>query len=73
MPLVCSYDSNGQLPGLVAAAPQYHYMDVAYSEQQIREQWNIVLEKEPESVTYPWSCKMAEQWWDGSRPWWMYV
>jgi hypothetical protein len=59
------------LPGIVYAAPTFYYMDVAYCEQQIREQWNIVLDKEPESVTFPWSCHIAEQWWAEARPWWM--
>jgi hypothetical protein len=67
MPLICSYYSNG-IPGVVAAAPTYYYMDIAYSEQEIREQWNIELQRDPESITFPWSYWRAHMW--HVTPWW---
>ena len=70
MPLICSYDSNGMLPGVVAAAPTYYYMDVAYCEQELKEQWNIAVKREPESITFPWAVAQAKLNWQMYRPWW---
>jgi hypothetical protein len=69
MPLICSYDSSGQISGIVAAAPTFYYLDVAYSEQQIKEQWNCVLQLESESITFPWAVAQARLNWEMYRPW----
>lgn len=72
MPLVTSYEWGG-IPGIVVAAPTFQYFDVAYSEQQIREQWKIVLERERPEVTTPWAMQQSERWWAEARPWWLDV
>ena len=70
MPLLTSYDWAG-IPGLVVAAPMFQYFDVAYSEQMIKEQWNMVLQKESYDVTTPWARTMAKKYWALHHPWWL--
>ena len=72
MPLLTSYDWAG-IPGIVVAAPTIQVFDVAYSEQQIKEQWKVCLTKESYDITTPWAIEMANQWWAEARPWWIDV
>ena len=72
MPVICSYGAVGQIPGIVAAAPEVFYHYEAHLEQQIVEQWNTAVRRaEPADVTREWAFAMTTR--QYVRPWWLSV
>ncbi len=69
MPIVCSYNFSG-IPGLVVAAPECYFFDVAYAAKQIKEAHHIEMLLPNREQIAEAAHAHAELWWAHHKPWW---